>query len=73
MSSNGSGAAARRNGKQPSVLLTQRDVSAMKWISEQFAVRLDDVVLGEAVWAASKSLLSGMAVLMVAWALGLVA
>ncbi len=36
-------------------------------------VTLDDVVLGEAVWAASKSLLSGMAVLIVAWALGLVA
>jgi lipooligosaccharide transport system permease protein len=36
-------------------------------------VTLDDVVLGEAVWAASKSLLSGMAVLLVASALGLVA
>ena len=35
-------------------------------------VTLDDVVLGEAVWAASKSFLSGMAVLLVAWALGLV-
>jgi len=35
-------------------------------------VTLDDVVLGEAVWAASKSLLSGMAVLLVAWALGVV-
>ncbi|MGH8641218.1 MAG: ABC transporter permease [Burkholderiales bacterium] len=34
-------------------------------------VTLDDVVLGEAVWAASKSLLSGTAVLLVAWALGL--
>ena len=34
-------------------------------------VTLDDVVLGEAVWAASKSLLSGIAVLAVAWALGL--
>ena len=34
-------------------------------------VTLDDVVLGEAVWAASKALLSGMAVLAVAWALGL--
>ena len=34
-------------------------------------VALDDVVLGEAVWAASKSLLSGLAVLLVAWALGL--
>ena len=33
-------------------------------------VTLDDVVLGEAAWAASKSLLSGMAVLTVAWALG---
>jgi lipooligosaccharide transport system permease protein len=36
-------------------------------------ITLDDVLLGEAVWAASKSLLSGMAVLLVAWALGLVA
>lgn len=36
-------------------------------------VTLDDVLLGEAVWAASKSSLSGMAVLVVAWALGLVA
>jgi lipooligosaccharide transport system permease protein len=35
-------------------------------------VTLDDVVLGEAVWAASKSLLSGVAVLAVAWALGFV-
>jgi lipooligosaccharide transport system permease protein len=34
---------------------------------------LDDVVLGEMAWAASKSVLSGMAVLAVAWALGLVA
>lgn len=34
-------------------------------------VTLDDVVLGEAVWTASKSFLSGMAVLAVAWALGL--
>ena len=34
-------------------------------------VTLDDVLLGEAVWAASKSLLSGTAVLLVAWALGL--
>jgi lipooligosaccharide transport system permease protein len=33
---------------------------------------LDDVVLGEALWAASKSFLSGAAVLAVAWALGLV-
>lgn len=36
-------------------------------------ITLDDVLLGEAVWAASKALLSGMAVLFVAWALGLVA
>lgn len=36
-------------------------------------VTLDDVVLGEAMWAASKSLLSGVAVLLVAWALGVVA
>jgi lipooligosaccharide transport system permease protein len=36
-------------------------------------ITLDDVVLGEAAWAASKSSLSGMAVLLVAWALGLVA
>ena len=35
-------------------------------------VMLDDVVLGEAVWAASKSFLSGMAVLLVAWMLGVV-
>jgi lipooligosaccharide transport system permease protein len=35
-------------------------------------VTLDDVMLGEAVWAASKSFLSGMAVLLVAAALGLV-
>src|SRR6185436_11558301 len=34
-------------------------------------VTLDDVVLGEAVWAASKSLLSGIAVMVVAAALGL--
>ena len=34
-------------------------------------VELDDVVLGEAVWAASKSFLSGLAVLLVAWGLGL--
>jgi lipooligosaccharide transport system permease protein len=34
-------------------------------------VTLDDVVLGETVWAASKSFLSGMAVLGVAWVLGL--
>lgn len=33
---------------------------------------LDDVLLGEAAWAASKSFLSGMAVLVVATALGLV-
>lgn len=36
-------------------------------------VTLDDVLLGEAVWAASKSFLSGMAVLVVASALGLAA
>ena len=36
-------------------------------------ITLDDVVLGEAMWAASKSFLSGMAVLAVAGALGLVA
>jgi lipooligosaccharide transport system permease protein len=35
-------------------------------------VGLDDIVLGELVWAASKSFLSGMAVLAVAWALGFV-
>jgi lipooligosaccharide transport system permease protein len=35
-------------------------------------VTLDDVVLGEAAWAASKSFLSGMAVLVVASLLGLV-
>jgi len=33
---------------------------------------LDDVLVGEALWAASKALLSGMAVLLVATALGLV-
>jgi lipooligosaccharide transport system permease protein len=32
---------------------------------------LDDVVLGEWVWAASKSLLSGIAILIIIWALGL--
>jgi len=36
-------------------------------------VLLDDVVVGEAVWAASKAFLSGTAVLLVAAALGLVA
>ncbi len=35
-------------------------------------VTLDDVLIGEAVWAASKSFLSGLAVLVVATALGLV-
>jgi lipooligosaccharide transport system permease protein len=34
-------------------------------------VSLDDVVLAEAVWAASKSFLSGVAILAVAWGLGL--
>jgi lipooligosaccharide transport system permease protein len=34
-------------------------------------VSLDDVVLAEAVWAASKSFLSGVAILAVAWLLGL--
>lgn len=34
-------------------------------------VTLDDIVLAEALWAASKSLLSGTAVLAVAWLLGL--
>src|SRR5689334_7908858 len=34
-------------------------------------VTLDDVVIGEAIWAASKSMLSGLAVLIVAAALGL--
>jgi lipooligosaccharide transport system permease protein len=36
-------------------------------------LNLDDVVLGELLWAASKSLLSGLAVLLVAAALGLIA
>jgi lipooligosaccharide transport system permease protein len=36
-------------------------------------LNLDDVVAGEALWAASKSLLSGLAVLAVAAALGLCA
>ena len=35
-------------------------------------VTLDDVELGEPVWPASKSFLSGMAVLLVAWLLGVV-
>ncbi|HET7831763.1 MAG TPA: ABC transporter permease [Gallionella sp.] len=34
-------------------------------------VTLDDIVFSEVVWAASKSLLSGIAVLLVVWALGL--
>lgn len=34
-------------------------------------VALDDVVFGELVWAASKSLLSGLAILLVVWGLGL--
>ncbi len=34
-------------------------------------VALDDVVFGELVWAASKSLLSGFAILLVVWGLGL--
>lgn len=34
-------------------------------------ITLDDVVLAEIVWAASKSLLSGIAVLLVIWILGL--
>ena len=34
-------------------------------------VTLDDIVLAEVLWAASKSLLSGLAVLAVAWLLGL--
>ena len=34
-------------------------------------LNLDDVVMGEVLWAASKSLLSGMAILVVIWALGL--
>jgi len=32
---------------------------------------LDDIVLAEALWAASKSLLSGIAILLIIWALGL--
>ncbi|MCU0840421.1 MAG: ABC transporter permease [Thiobacillaceae bacterium] len=32
---------------------------------------LDDILLGELIWAASKSLLSGLAILAVIWALGL--
>lgn len=43
MTSNGSGGAARRNGNHPSVLLTPRDVSAMRWVAEQFAVRVDQL------------------------------
>lgn len=34
---------------------------------------LDDVLLGELVWATSKSLLSGLAILLVIWVLGLYA
>jgi lipooligosaccharide transport system permease protein len=34
-------------------------------------VNLDDVVLAELVWAASKSVLSGLAIMAVVWALGL--
>ena len=34
-------------------------------------VELDDVVLGELLWAASKSFLSGLAILVVIWVLGL--
>jgi len=34
-------------------------------------ITLDDIVLSEIIWAASKSLLSGVAVLMVVWMLGL--
>ena len=34
-------------------------------------ITLDDVVLAELVWAASKSFLSGLAILLVIWALGL--
>ena len=34
-------------------------------------LNLDDVVMGEVLWAASKSLLSGIAILVVIWALGL--
>jgi lipooligosaccharide transport system permease protein len=36
-------------------------------------VGLDDVVLAELVWAAAKSFLSGLAIFLVIWALGLVA
>jgi lipooligosaccharide transport system permease protein len=32
---------------------------------------LDDIVLAEALWAASKSLLSGIAILVIIWVLGL--
>src|SRR5690606_14558198 len=32
---------------------------------------LEDVVLGELIWAASKSFLSGLAIMLVVWALGL--
>lgn len=34
-------------------------------------LNLDDIVLAEAVWAASKSFLSGLAILLVVWILGL--
>jgi lipooligosaccharide transport system permease protein len=34
-------------------------------------MNLDDIVLAEALWAASKSVLSGLAILVIIWALGL--
>jgi lipooligosaccharide transport system permease protein len=34
-------------------------------------MNLDDIVLAEALWAASKSFLSGMAILVIIWVLGL--
>ncbi|HUF19294.1 MAG TPA: ABC transporter permease [Burkholderiales bacterium] len=36
-------------------------------------LNLDDIILAEAVWAASKSFLSGVAILLVIWVLGLTA
>jgi hypothetical protein len=38
-----SGAVARGRERQPSVLLTPRDVEALKWVGEQFAVRVDQL------------------------------
>ena len=61
MASN-NGAAARRTGKQASVLLTARDVSALEWIAEQFAVRVDQLpkILAEGEAAVSRRTCRGV-------------